>query len=1719
MMREPEPQLIDEIERAYDAGMFGDAWRLLENCSPPESWGSTRGRVVVGRLIGNLGASSRQRRLVQTTWRRDPADARARYYLLLEYHDRHGPVETLRLIDEWARAEPALARPAEGGDDDGVVWIALLRSRCLAQCRDFPEAEAGLLAAEHARPADAWTYVEKAAILEHCDRYPESLAAAERAVAVRPDYARAVWQLAHALVLTGREIEALGVLERGAAASQSPHLPLQHSVLLAEHGRLADSLVAIELASARFLLAERGLGDYLRSRRADLLHRLGRTPEAAEASRGLKGRYWETVHPRLAAAGAGPVAPRRQLTVPFVRQHHMTCAPATIAAVSAFLGAPVDHLSLAAAITYDGTPDHEERHWLESHGWCVREFRVTWETAQALIARDLPFTLVTTWVGSAHLQAVVGCDEAIGTLIIRDPYQREAHETLAAELLEQQAPFGPRGMVLVPAGQEARLAGVELPDAPLYDEWFRLRRALVRHERGAAAAAAERLQGLAPDSRLALWAQRQMAYYDDNPVRALSAVAELRARHPRETNLQLEEFSLLTRLGRRVDHRERVAAAMAGGKADPAVWREQIELWRGDARHHHRARRLARRYLRARPYDWLARATLAHTQWDAREFAPALKLYRLAATGGDKVEAAWQSYFAAARHAGGGLAALAMLRERQARIGGASVQPTITLARALEQTERTGEAAEELRMALERRPDDGALLLESALLAGRTGGFELAAQRLEAARGKIEPGPWRRVAARIAGWRGDHAEGLRHHEAQLIENPLDQESLAEAARLRALTHGTAAALDWLAERVQRHPHFLPLCQLRIEWLRDRPPPEALLAIDELLRLEPAHAWALRERALVLLRAERAGEALGPARLAEEIEPGVPQSPGIVGQALLAVRDFPAARAATERALRLDIAADWLIAQLVNACPGFAEREQAVEFLRGELAGQPAPTGGFLRFRLVAIGVLPPEKLAAVLEELRAARLETWEPWSACIQQAVAMGEATRAAELARAATERFPFVPRAWLDLADAHRLAGDVSAEEAALVRAREISPGWRDAAFRLSTLLQRGLRTGEAVRMLQAVLGHDPLDAGVRGRLAEVLWLDGQHEAAITAAERAAEAAPAWDEPWERLAAWWRHRGEPQRIEELARRVAAQRAGDVAARRQLARILNDRGDRAGALAEATEAARLAPLDADSHDLRAYLLALRGARDEALAACAPPALADPPASLRGRAAWVRWQFGERQGAIDAMRAVTAAHPDYAWGWQQLAEWHDALQDNGRAAEAAQKLAELRPGDATAWGWVASFKLNERDFAAAAPLLERALRLDPAYSYAAFNLLRIHAETSRWEPAEAMLASIRQHQSRWRALRCEIMLLRWRRAKDLALDRLCELARAPAEGAGELAEAADEVRGAGWQVDMERRLRPGLAEPGCNPRAAAIWMRLRLEHGTFARPRVRWLERNVTADAVRRAAWEQYLEWLSEKKERLVLRWHLWRRGPWLASADSTWASVGFVLTQFSWHRRLAQWMADWRERAGVEPWMLSNLAHALIALDRRAELAEVVAAALKLPADQTRAKFTAWAAWAAAKEGRHEAAEALLATFDGSVRNEFALLAVAQARAMVDVATAPAEERRARFREARAALLQAANTHAGIASIGYVARDHRRTLHEIARLGASPWRWWYAVPWIAPRTLTVGSGVVGVIIVVVLAGLVAAAGAPAAIGVVIYLLARGLAGSEQRKN
>ena len=85
-----------------------------------------------------------------------------------------------------------------------------------------------------------------------------------------------------------------------------------------------------------------------------------------------------------------------------------------------------------------------------------------------------------------------------------------------------------------------------------------------------------------------------------------------------------------------------------------------------------------------------------------------------------------------------------------------------------------------------------------------------------------------------------------------------------------------------------------------------------------------------------------------------------------------------------------------------------------------------------------------------------------------------------------------------------------------------------------------------------------------------------------------------------------------------------------------------------------------------------------------------------------------------------------------------------------------------------------------------------------------------------------------------------------------------------------------------------------------------------------------------------------------DRNQRLLPRF-LRNHGTHLHADLDTWALGGYALLSASLNRKCAHWLRDWRDREGVQPWMLLNLALALRELGRHDEAHAVSKHALAL--------------------------------------------------------------------------------------------------------------------------------------------------------------------------
>lgn len=1530
---EPTVAQLEPIQALYDQGLFVRALSAAtEALGPPRHWRGTPGRILAGRLAHQLGAPRLGRAMHYLAHREAPNDARALYYHALSLWERRGPLVA------WELASAKGELPEETGDEDRSDWFTL-HARLAAHFRDFRTADRWLDRAEALTPSRPWVLVERAAVLELEDRYPEALALARRALELQPWFRPAVQAAARVLQLLDEDRAALRLLEDAARHTESAAVVMHLASLQTELGLYPEARAAAERAVELSPLMEEDVCKWIAGWRSDGAYYCADWGRAVELAEQAGSEFHKGVAAKLRETrGEGR---RVILPVPFVRQHHMTCAPATLSALGRFWAVPTDHLSLAEEICYDGTPAQSERRWAESHGWLAPEFKVDWETTVALIDRGIPFTLTTVEPGGAHLQAVIGYDALRGTLLIRDPYARHFQEFAAGPALKRWASSGPRGMLMLPADRAAMIDGVALPERAQYDAFYTVQAALERHDRAAASAACERMAEADPSHQLTLWARRAIAAYDADPRGMLEAYERLTTLFPDDKGMLMGKLSCLRALARRQERLALLRAAAQAPDADPLSWEQFARELSDDARQAPAAERLLRRAARARPWQASVYHALAGVLWEGRRFAPALALYRFAACLADKDEALARSYFVASRHFRGAGEALAMFRDRFARFGARSAGPARVLFGALDDLNRDHEALDVLGRALALRPDDGELLLFAADALARRGRLSEADEKLAAARDRSPAAAWRRVAADVARYRGDLRAALALWRETADAEPLAVDAQRRVVHLLAETGGPAEALAYAQDVCDRFPHNYPLQQLRVEWTRAAAPARAEAVLREVIELHAGDAWARRELAELLAAAGRVEEAAAQADEALRLDPSNPASHAYVGLVSARRGDLAAARAAYRRAVTLSVDYGYGIRMLVQSCRTTAQRREALEFVRSELIRQTIFGDGLLAWRAEAVEVLDGPEVLACLREALAARPDLWHAWSAVTHQLREAGRLDEAASNATAAAERFPLLPRLWLDLAQVRRAAGDAAAERGALEKALAINANWGEAVCTLADLHERAGDFTGSEAVLVAAAARMPGDAYVRGALADVRWKLGAREAALEDVARAVAIEPGYEWGWRALARWGAELGRPEAAEKAARALADSRSGEARSWLVLARTLGRDQDLDERLAALDRATALNPQNVEAHDYRAVLLARHRRFDEAAAACRPPAQAwggeSLPIELRARAAWVDAQRGNLPAAIAAMRQVTDENPHFFWARIELCDYYDRAGDLANYLASATDIAALWPLDAKVHGYLGDAKLRTGDRAGGKAALRRALMLAPEYGFASTRLFDLELEDNDPAAARELLAVVRKQVGGLDALVRGVRLACATADPNAARADFRAICDDPASNDWALEEAADALARRQWTALLDAVLGEALAGGADNPAVARVLTLLtaRRDRWRAARRLVRRLTPRPAFQV--QAAWA-YLSVATERKQWDALRWFLLTRRRLLRNDTLLWGTAGWALHSARRYRAAVRWLRDWKDRDGVEAWMLVNLAEAYRALGHDAQ-------------------------------------------------------------------------------------------------------------------------------------------------------------------------------------
>lgn len=1561
MVQEQDESALSRTRELYEHGRFLQAYREAEPLGKFAQWPGVDGRLLGARLASQLGADRFGDALILRTLRAHPQHPQALFYGAMALYSSRGAVLAIETLEQHDRA----LRQAPDIHAEATAFKAWLH----AFLRDFAVAEQ-LIGEALAQLRTAWIMSQRAAIFELEDRYEDALAASQEAIAINPDSRSAIQYAARFLSLFERDHEAIALLREALGRVESARLAAQLHELEMETGQPAAALATLDRYDTLTPIKANSSRKWLAGRRCDTFCALGDRDRALEQARAADTPFYRDLARRL---DSSTVLERRvMLPVGFVRQHHMTCAPATLSALSRFWSLPADHLEVAEEICYDGTANHSERRWASEHGWWVREFTATWESTRALIDAGMPFTLSTVHPGSAHLQAVIGYDPGRGTLLIRDPYERGYGEFAQAPFFESYASTGPRGMAMVPAGQRARLDAIALPEADLYDLNHELQEALIAHDRSRALQASKALDARASNHRLAFAAHRSLAMYDGDEAELLRITDALLAIYPDDVNLKLSKATSLRVLATRTDHLAYLAAT-AGDHALLRLCYGQALLEDGREREH--ATRLLNRLLARSLRNAQVLSALADAFWYRSDYARATRLYRFAAAMEDTDEGRARAYFDASRAVHEEQRAIDFLRERVSRLGQRSSGPATTLFDCLNQLERTPEALLVLDEALALHPDDADLLLFAAQALASLSHPDRARSLLARAEGRSRPANWLRTAAQTAERDGEQADALTLWERAAEADPLHLPSRRAVAGLKDLTAGRAAAIAYLREAVARFPHHQGLNQLLVEWTDEEEPAQREAALEALLSISPANAWARRELALVLAQMQRYPEA--HAQLAEAHRLSGPSIAAwqVSGQVRLLEGDRSGARADFRRALEISVDADYAMRRLLAACTDLAERKAELNFIVGLLKHQVVYGDALLEFQRLAGETLEPDAALSLLEEALAARPDLWQAWVATFLQALAMQHSEQAQRLIDEARRRFPLLPRVHLELAALLQDSGEHGAAQAALGEALRLSPGWGLAARKLADALERDRDFNGSRKVLENALRHSPQDAQLQGYMSYALWQLGERDAAISRLERAVELDPGYDWAWNQLKFHATEVGRPRLPVERAEALSRERPGEAMSWLALARVSAEASQQLQALERAIA---LSPLSVEAHTLKLDILIAQQRCDEAINALGTTAWGpNLPAALRARAAKALAARGEPVPAMEEMRRVLADDPNYLAGWEQLADWHSSRDEVDAYLAAAREMLRIAPNDPVTIGYHADALSRAHPETDIRPQLRRALELKPDYLFAGLRLFDLELAGEDLEAAQAVLAGISRH-SDTASIKSRKTILAARQGRETEW-KSCfrDLLFHAEHNPGALNEAVAVLRKHGRIAEATRILDDVVTEEKANPDAGRLWVEVRVKRFPVRLPR---LARVLLNGALGRQAAHAYIDYLQHTRDPIWLDWFTWRYRAWIRADPETLGLVARAFIALDRPRRALRCFGDWRRRGDLPPWSLLNLVAALRDLGRDAEAAEVGRRALALPDDHSSGSHRSWIAFDAALAGDVASTRELLA-------------------------------------------------------------------------------------------------------------------------------------------
>jgi len=1594
----PESRL-EQVAALYDRGLFlqayaasADYWTTstrLEDLSVDE--------LILGmRLASRLGGSRLSRWLGREAMKRDPSHPKVRYFT----HHLHD--QSQRYFEHFREIA---ARPElEGADPETAAsWLGYSAVQW-AWIRDFDAAHKCLARARQWNARDPWVLSCESDVLACEDRWEEALEAAERAWELNPGAPYAARSLGAGLLNLRRVEEAARRLAKAAGEGESYEIALTACWYLGawaetcmgdERRRVVEEMQQLAgRASALAPLADRETQAAIARIRLDNAELADDHAAMEHWAKEVRSPFHRKVLENLRK---NPQGARIRLPFRHAIQKHNECLPTSIGSAMAAMGTPIDADAMAAELTFGGTPEWASAEWLEKQGYVVRFFVATPAVATALIREGFAFILTLEGDTSAHAVAVVGLDEAAGTVLVHDPGSFRSTEYLLEFLGKDEAPLGPKAMVAV-LPERAQALDRLLPQND--SETMAAREAHRRAEYllGPAAARKEAADlalkhPLHPNTRLL---QALEDHHDGRIGAALEQFRKLLEEFPGSafvrSNLLYCCRSLRNTSLMRKTLADVVERGILPGIESQQQWRrppadyvsEYADLLRLSGATSGRAKTMFLSLLSRASYCASAWHNFGDLLWHERDSESALLCYRVASCLADRNEHYALAYSDVLGRLGRQEEGFAWLRARARKFANAleGVATWGTLISALEQAgypERALAAAEE---ALGRHGNSAELLRVLVPFQSRMGNWieaEDLLHRLEATGNTVQ---FHQASVYFHGIRGELDQALEHARLWLADLPLSMAAREEIVDLTARRSGPKAAIaqarEWLAER----PGHEELEELYCRQL-NRTGYTSWRKYSVLLRRVKRNredSWAWLELAFnAIYDFDLANEKLQgrlETRIArylaecDRTSPGEPATIRAHANWREARGKWPEAVVEWQRSVEIDPANMYAYRHLWDCAARLESEERLEVWKRIEAAllrepGHSSIARDIIMLATRRFGVNAAEAAVARWIKLRPEDPEIVEAYvDLLLKHGHGRTDSERALELLLPELQRFPYHLGLRLSHADALQKLGrfDESEEVFREIVRRHPDNSW--SRIQLAWMKQRRGETEAALRDIEEAAARDPQNSGIDRAKAQVLIEEQRFAEARAVIAGASQRFPA-DVGWRDDAI-----GLLVDCGDLEQAIAVARGGvqeypyGAYLWLLLGRTLAEHRQFAAQGEIESCLRRSLSLNLSLSEAADYLTMLlveqrRYQEAEQVMRDVEKRIPDPSPVL-GRMAWLRRRRGEKKEAVYEMIALVHQSPWYGWGWGVLLDW---LMEDEAWDEAKRVLAEVAPEQRT------NTHLRQKRLEVLAKAGVKPDVLDQEWDVLLrdfpeelpLHLIRYDAleESGREQQAAQVIRHIRAiHPDSPYVLARWVEVLAREQNKEEAIANLLRLFFAETEpsvwppdyawAAIKKAHYEDEA----WQRALAQ-LRAGKSP---TVRAIAILAGYAMERNGVKEPvPQRWYHATdegaqeilgllKLVDALpgnHGAHRAMLLRKLSDfNHERLAVRY--WKKNRATVEAErNSWSEAVRALTSLKRFRLARQAMAGWRERKGVPMWVVANYVMCLPGMGRR-QLREV---------------------------------------------------------------------------------------------------------------------------------------------------------------------------------